>query len=314
MTTEATPGSAEPIHPRPATPLPKSEPRKQRSKLTQRLLTAAVLIVDSWIGSPLSAFGFLSYSPLLGARFYGLGNEAAGVLFGSILVGVALFMDEAGDARWMPAFRRWGLPAVGALAVWTAAAPTLGANVGVAGWGIVCFAVIWLGANGVKMSWRRLIVASIVVAILVVLAVVILSVVDIGGGTETHLSRALGSAERGGLEELWVIVARKAETNLRVLTHTNWAYVLIAVLAFLGFMRWKPRGEFMEALERYPAFADAMSALLIGGLVAYFTEDSGIVIPALMMLYPGAGVLYLMLERGRGQTGRGPGTDGAEPS
>jgi uncharacterized membrane protein len=40
-----------------------------------------------------------------------------------------------------------------------------------------------------------------------------------------------------------------------------------------------------------------MVALLVGGIVAFFTEDSGIVLPAIIMLYLGAALLWLMLER-----------------
>jgi hypothetical protein len=262
------------------------------------LLTSVVLLADPWLGSPLSFTGYLSYSPLGGARYYGLGNEAAGLLFGSLLVGAALLLDDRAGTSWTRSLAKWGLPVVGVFAVWTAVAPGLGANVGVAAWGVVAVGVMWAAANGVRISWKLVLVALLVMIVLLVLA----SVLDVGGGG-THLARALESTERGGLEEFWLIVARKMETNLRVLTRTNWAYVLIAVLGLLAVMRWKPRGEFMEALERFPYFSHAMTALLVGGLFAYFTEDSGIVIPALMLLYPGVGVLYLMLggEDGRGR-------------
>jgi hypothetical protein len=107
----------------------------------------------------------------------------------------------------------------------------------------------------------------------------------------------LTSAEQGGWIELWNIVARKAETNMRVLTHTNWAYILIATLAFLGFMRWRPQGGFAETLSENPNFADAITVSLVAGLVAYFSEDSGIVIPALEVFYVGVGIVWLMLSR-----------------
>jgi len=62
-------------------------------------------------------------------------------------------------------------------------------------------------------------------------------------------------------------------------------------------MRWRPQGDFAAALDENPYFSAAMAACLIGGLAAYFTEDSGIVIPALIMVYLAAGILYLMLDR-----------------
>ena len=54
------------------------------------LLTAAVLIAEQFVGAPLSILSLIGYSPLLGARYYGMGNEAAAIAFGATLVGVAL--------------------------------------------------------------------------------------------------------------------------------------------------------------------------------------------------------------------------------
>jgi hypothetical protein len=258
------------------------------------LATAAVILVDTWTGSSLSFTGFMSYSPLAGARYYGMGNEAAALMVGSLAVGLGLLLDDWAGASWLVPFRRWVYPLIALVAVWTAAAPNLGANVGVAAWGVVLFGIAWAGMNGVRMTWK-LAVALLVVIVLVVVGI---SVLDLAGlGPQTHLGRALSSAAGGDLSELRTIVMRKVETNLRVLTHTNWTYVLIAVLAFLAYMRWRPRGEFLDALESHPDFGQALTAVLVGGLAAYFTEDSGIVIPALMFLYAGAGTLWVMLSR-----------------
>jgi O-antigen ligase len=79
------------------------------------------------------------------------------------------------------------------------------------------------------------------------------------------------------------------------LGRTNWTWLLVAVLALLGYMRWRPRGEFAEMLKRYPAFSVAIAAALFAGVIGYFTEDSGIIIPALMFIPVGVTALYLML-------------------
>jgi len=136
------------------------------------------------------------------------------------------------------------------------------------------------------------------VLLVVVVVIGVFSVIDLSGrGEQTHLGRAWSSASAGGVGELGVIIARKVQTNLRVLTHTNWVYVLFAILAFLGFMRWRPQGDFALTLAENPNFSAAMSACLVAGLAAFFTEDSGIVIPALIVVYVGTGTLYLMLSR-----------------
>ncbi|MDP2182464.1 MAG: hypothetical protein Q8K99_07830 [Actinomycetota bacterium] len=259
------------------------------------LLATGVILVDQWFDAPWSFTSFLGYSPLMGARYYGLGNESAAVLVGSVLVGTSLLMDQFPESAWTRHMRLWLLPGIGAVIVGTAAAPFLGANVGVVVWGVVAFGFAWSLMNRVRFGWRLALgVAAIVVALLVAFSLVDLSA---GTGSQTHLARAWESARAGGVGELWLIVARKAETNMRVLTRTNWAYLLVAVLGFLGFMRWRPQGDFADTLAENPYFSAAMAACLVGGVAAYLTEDSGIVIPALMFLYVGVGILCLMLDR-----------------
>lgn len=256
------------------------------------LLNVGVIMLDQLLGAPWSFSAFLGYSPLLAARYYGIGNEGAALVVGALLVGAALLMDEFPASGITAAAKRWLLPGAGLVVTAICAAPFLGANVGVAAWGVVAFAVMWALSNGMRLSWR-LVAGSLLVIVFLVAA---FSLIDLfGGGEQTHLGRAWTSAEQGGLGELWTIVVRKAETNARVLTHTNWTFVLVAVLALLALARWRPWGDFAHTLSENPYFSAAMAASLIGGAAAYVTEDSGIVIPALMVVYVGVGTVWLML-------------------
>ncbi len=256
------------------------------------LMMALVAMADQWFGAPLSFSSFLGYSPLSGARYYGIGNEAAAALVAASIVGLACLMDQWPDSAFTKAVRRWGVPVIAVIVVGTAAAPFLGANVGVVAWGIVGFGLFWALVNGYRLTWRL----ALVGLLLIVLVVVAFSVLDLfGGGKQTHLGRALVSAQRGGAVQLWDIVYRKAQTNLRVFTHTNWVFLLVVILAFLAFMRWRPQGDFARMLKTNPYLGSAITATLCAGIAAFFTEDTGITIPAIMLIWVGVGILYVML-------------------
>jgi hypothetical protein len=267
--------------------------------------TAVVSLVDQWIGAPLSFTGLFGYSPLLGARYYGLGNEMSGLLLGSVLVAVALALDTWRDAAWAGYVRTWGWPVMGLVVLVTAASPFWGANVGAVAWMAVGFLVGWLMLNGRKVwTWRNLVIVVVVIAVIVAG----LTAIDLLGaaGSETHLGRTVSGALANGPGSLWTLIARKAETNARVLGRTNWTWLLVAVLLLLGYMRWRPRGEFAAMLKEFPSFSAAVAASLFAGVVGYFTEDSGIIIPALLLIPVGVSALYLMLGRASGQGGDGP--------
>lgn len=260
-------------------------------------LTTIVLVVDQWLGAPLSFAGTFGYSPLYGARYYGIGNEMAGLLLGSAMVACALVLDTWRDAGWVRHVRNWGWPALGAIVLLASAAPFFGANIGAVAWMTVGFLVGWLLLTGRRVwTWRN----ALIVVVAVVIIVAGLAAIDLLGtsGSVTHLGRAIRDASgAGGLSGLWALVARKADTNLRVFGRTNWTWLLLAVLLLLGYMRWRPRGEFAAMLRENPAYSAALGAALFAGVVGYFTEDSGIIIPALIMVPIGVTAMYLMLVR-----------------
>lgn len=256
------------------------------------VITTVVVIVDQLLGAPASFASFFGYSPISAARFYGIGNEGAAVLFGTVVVGIALALDEWPGARWTDWMRRWGVPLIGAVVLFVSGAPMLGANVGVAAWGSVGFVLMWVLLNDKPVNIKTIALMALVV---LVLLAAFIALDRFGSGQETHLSRSIASAEQGGLGQLWDIVVRKAQTNLRVLTRTNFAYILVAVIFYLAFMRWRPSRDFARTLAANPSFSQAMIVVLVAGFAAYFTEDSGIVLPALMVLYLGCALVWLML-------------------
>lgn len=258
------------------------------------LAFCAVLLVDQFVGSPLSRTGFFSYSPLLGARFYGMGNEAAALLFGASVIGAALLLDQWPAGRYSAMGKRYGVAILGAVVVGTAAAPFLGANVGAAVWAVAGFVCAWTLMHGRGFGVRSIL--TIVVLSAVVIGV--FAAIDLlGGGEQTHLGRALSSAEQGGLSELWAIVARKASANIHVLMTSNSSWILAAVLGFLGFARLRPASGFPQLSAENPNLVAAIVASLVAGAIAFVTEDSGIVVPSLIMLYTGVALAWLMLAR-----------------
>ncbi|MDP2233008.1 MAG: hypothetical protein Q8K89_05180, partial [Actinomycetota bacterium] len=176
------------------------------------LVAAAILLVDQWLGAQFSLTNFLGYSPLAGARYYGIGNEASALLLGAIIVGVSFLFDEWPTSRWTAIGRKWVLPLVGAVVVGTATAPFLGANIGMIVWGVVGFGLAWAQMNDHMIGVRTLLIG---LAIVVVLIGAFSAYDLLGGAQQTHLGRAWASAERGGASQLWTIVARKAATNMR---------------------------------------------------------------------------------------------------
>lgn len=58
------------------------------------LATAAVLMLDGWTGANVMKRSVLGYDPIIGARFYGIGNELMGVLVGAAVLGTMAWAQQ----------------------------------------------------------------------------------------------------------------------------------------------------------------------------------------------------------------------------
>jgi len=249
------------------------------------LAAALILGIDQLAGATLSLSSIFSYSPLIGFRFFGIGNEGAAILFGGALVGLSLELDAAKSSARV---RRISIAGVGAAAVIVCAAPFFGANVIVAVWGTATFAAFWLAAER-----RRIRTADMLFALALVGAAfaAMVALDRYTGGT--HIGRAVGEVAGGGLGAL---LAERFATSLRIFMDSPLPAIVLIIATILAYMRLRPRGRMAVVLGRYPVFAAAMTAGLLGGFIGALTEDSGVVVLALVITYLVGGLVALMLE------------------
>ncbi|MGZ0050978.1 hypothetical protein [Brevibacillus gelatini] len=105
-----------------------------RITLTTSAVTVAALLLDGWSGATLMRQSFLGYDPVIGARFYGLGNEYEGVLIGGTIMLIAsLYQLYREKSRTLPGTSLL-VPAVSvaicAVVLYYMVAPDLGTDAG----------------------------------------------------------------------------------------------------------------------------------------------------------------------------------------
>ena len=260
-------------------------------------LTSLVILADQWLGHPIQS-GIFSYSVAAGWRYYGMGNEGAAIVVGASIAAVALAADAlAATPTLAAAARRFGLPVVGLGVLMTAAAPFAGANAGVAVWGVIAYAIAWAAMNGVRLSWRT----AGLTLLAVVLAVVALSAIDLmrSSGGESHLARFARGILSGDIGATTELVRRKLANNLAYLPQTTYTGLAIAMAAALLLLRFAPGRRLERALEPAPAYGRALVGIVVGSVAAWATEDSGVVMPALLLFAGAAPALLLALRHPR---------------
>jgi hypothetical protein len=118
--------------------------------------------------------------------------------------------------------------------------------------------------------------------------------------SRTHLGRLYEDVSTRGMDVFFDTVVRKARTNLRVFTNTIWTYLVPFALLLIGWLFLRPRGRWDRLAITHPPLRAGLSAALILSVIGFFVNDSGIVIPALMLSFivPFALFIHLSLERG----------------
>lgn len=230
------------------------------------LMAAAVmltLIGDMVTGSHLMQRSLLGYSAIEGARYYGLGNEAMGLLIGSALTVTVRLWSAGKTARFFLAVLMGGI----VLLLGSAGAKAGGVLVSLAVFGTFLFAV-----SGRRMTGRS---GALLAAVL--LAGILLAALGdaflLPGHSHSHIGEAVQRIASGGPGEAEDIIRRKLAVEGRLAYHSAWAVLLWSGIICTGVL-WKrtPLLQMQAALR---------SASVVGVLTCLLLNDAGVVAAAI---------------------------------
>jgi hypothetical protein len=267
-----------------------------RAPLAAVLVGLVALVVDALAGTQLLMRSLLGPNPILGARFYGFGNELKSGLAVAVLAGVAAALFPAVRSR--RAALTMALAGVALAAIEGAA--RIGAGVG----GVIlvsagfAVATVLLAPGGFSRPRTLLVLASPLVA-LVALAALDLATAH-GSG---HYTGSILHAHSAG--ELRDVIVRRYGAAWRELR--NHAMPVATALALLySFAAVRMRKRLLAPVDNDPAWLSVLAGGLTAGLVGALSEDSGPVLLVVAVFTSGCVASYLW--------GRPPGSPRAASS
>jgi len=249
--------------------------------------TALVLSLDVLAGVPLLRHSIFSYDPIAGIRFYGFGNESAGALIGTALLGVFALLDYFKASRW------WLLPAglFFLVLVVLDGAPMWGADFGGILAGLAGYGIALLKARGAIT--RRILIAAAITA-LVIFAALIVYNLAVPPDSQSHFGHAITQAREYGAGSLLDTAVRKWSMNLYLMQSSWWALALASLLTVVIVVFFRPSGILRQTLRPHPLLNAAFIGDLAAMLVGLCTNDSGVVMASVGMLYLSAPILLLI--------------------
>ncbi|TDX46783.1 hypothetical protein [Orenia marismortui] len=257
--------------------------------LVVSLVNFILLIIDVWTKTKLMKLSVLGYSPVIGARYYGIGNEFMGIIIGAGLISLTIikeFTDRISNKLLVVLF---------IFLILTVGYPQLGANFGGLITATVVCSVVYFYLQGYNLN-MRLILKLISILILIIISVVLIDTV-VNTNNQTHLGRSLSAIKRGGFSAILTIIYRKFSMNLKLLRWTIWTRVVLSFVIILIILFKRPRGVIKAIVETYPNLSAALRGLVLGSIVTMIVNDSGIVAAATLLLFPIFSLLYLVLKR-----------------
>ncbi|AKL95241.1 hypothetical protein CACET_c17930 [Clostridium aceticum] len=249
------------------------------------LLLVMGLMLDIVTGQNLIKNSVLGYDPIIGARYYGVGNEYMGVFIGGILIFTATLIERY-------SVNRYFVMIFYLITTIIIAFPTFGANVGGTITAVFAFLFTSVRLLNKKISFKKLLyIFTAVIIVVAAMATIDLFFIE----NQSHLASAVEQIFSTGPIIIYQIIARKIAMNIRVMGVTVWSKVLLSAIVILGILFYRPVGVIKKVTTTYPSLAIGWSGIIVAGIVAFAVNDSGVVSAATAIIFLTTTMLYLVM-------------------
>lgn len=255
------------------------------------LSSMTIILVDTFFGNPLMKVSILGYDPLIGARFYGIGNEYMGFLIGTTIIGTAALIERY---RYKENVAKIASIAIFIVVLLTLMTPTLGTNVGGTMTAFIGFGMASL------LYLKGGITKKDLIGLISLLLISLLSLFIYDGmqptETQSHIGQTSSLIRQNSLLALFQIFGRKLSMNYKLIKYSTWTWALFATMAALGVLfRW-PVGILKEIFRKHNYLYFGFISGIIGTLAVFLFNDSGVVAAAMFMIPVTIPLILLCIE------------------
>jgi len=254
------------------------------------MATVFGILLDTVTGGYLQKYAVLSYDPMGGARYYGIGNEYMGVLLGASIVGISLFVQRLQNRASLQ-YLLTGITFISVLIV--LGSPWWGSNFGGFTASLIAFIFTYIRLLRIRIEPRNIIIVIAVIGLLCsgIFVLDYMRPVEL----RSHFGQFAATIHESGFSAIKEVVVRKISMNYKLIKSTIWTRVLLSSLLALGILFYRPVGIFKCLLAKNPAIAAGFSGSVLGAFMALLFNDSGIVAAATAIIFPSATLFYLVL-------------------
>ncbi len=245
------------------------------------------LSVDILTDSPFIKQSVLGYDPIIGARFYGIGNEYAGIFTGCSLMAFGCLRELYGNKI------NKGIAILAFTACTSLLGLTsLGANFGGAIAAASGYLLAYFLVYGIKFNKRN---ASIGILILGITAALLVFADSMGISSPSHIRGLVQETKNNGLAIITSTIQRKISMNFTLIRYTIWTKVLLCIIAAISIMFFRSVKLLGNVFNRYRYLKYSWISIAASAIVGFGVNDSGIVLAATAMIYAAFTMLILCI-------------------
>ncbi len=252
-------------------------------------IVVAPLCADLLLHGRLLRMSILGYDSIAGIRFYGIGNECAGVLIGGTLLGVYSLLDYAGKVRKLQ-IALAALVCVGVVVL--IGSPSNGTNFGGMLTALAAFGFALAKTHG-SGSWKK---AAFWTALAGIGLVALLTAANvlIDPAHQSHIGRALTAIGGGDTASLADTAVRKWAMNLALIKRSVWTYALASLGIGLAVLFWRAMDNIRRALSCRRLMNAGLAGIVVACVVGFAVNDSGISLAATAMPYLAIPLMFIV--------------------
>lgn len=238
------------------------------------ILTMIVIVIDSMFGTHLMQNNIMSYDAIIGARYYGIGNEYEGITIGCAIFALSVLVNYKKIPNWF-------VVVLALIILITSAYPSMGANVGGSISESVAYVLFILLIFDAKMDLKKYILLALVPVIIVFL----FAALDIVSKSQSHLSVFVNQIMVDGPGAIIQTFVRKIQMNIDIATSNVFIIIVFVIVGFISSFIFKPSRQFKKISDKYPYIFKGFVASTVGCIVTLLVNDSGIVAAGTTSIY-----------------------------
>lgn len=229
-----------------------------------------IMIFDLLLNGALTRFSVLSHDPIIGARYFGIGNEMVGGFLAVTTLIAGLLFKKYNN--------KFISISILLLSVAIVGHPKLGANVG--GTIAVLVATIYFILEIIE---KQLNLKNITLIIIITgLVIMIMGYIDIAlNPNPTHLGKTLMSLNEKGVDIVRNIINRKLLMNIKLIGISIWTKVLFVNIFVQVAISYIYEDRIIKLMDT--GLGKGILSGMVGSIIGFLLNDSGVILSAISM-------------------------------